>query len=230
MTDILLLPGFMCDAQLWDDVRPALSELGTLHFGDLTHDRTFEAMADRVLAAAPERFALVGFSMGGFVAREIALKAPDRVERLALLNSSARGDDAEQARRKAGLAQAAAARGFRGLSRHSVLSSLHPERRSDERIVTKIREMADRIGKEGFVNQIGVLRRDGHGALERISCPTLVVWCRQDELRSLAEAEELAHGIPGATLEIVEECGHMLPLEAPDETVGLLRAWLRDAD
>ncbi len=183
-------------------------------------------MAERVLAAVPDRFSLVGFSMGGFVAREIALRAPDRVERLALLNTSARGDDPDQARRKQGLARAAEARGFRGLSRHSILSSLHPDRRDDERMVGKIREMADRIGKAGFVNQIGVARRDGHGDLIRITCPTLVVWCREDELRSQEEARELADGIPVARLEIVENCGHMLPLEAPEETVALLRGWL----
>jgi pimeloyl-ACP methyl ester carboxylesterase len=226
MTDILFLPGFMCDAHLWDLARPGLERLGTLHFGDLTRDRSFEAMAERVLSEAPERFSLVGFSMGGFVAREIALRAPERVERLALLNTSARGDDEEQAKRKAGLAKAAETRGFRGLSRHSVLSSLHPERRGDEEMVGRIREMADRIGKEGFVNQIGVVRRDGHAELSRITAPTLVVWCRQDELRSLYEASELADGIPGARLEIVENCGHMLPLEAPEEMVSLLEGWL----
>lgn len=226
MTDILFLPGFMCDRHLWDDARNGLEQLGTLHFGDLTRDRTFEAMAERVLAEAPERFSLVGFSMGGFVAREIALMVPERVERLALLNTSARGDSPEQAARKAGLAKAAEGRGFRGLSRHSILSSLHPERQKDEGLVGKIREMADRIGKDGFVNQIGVVRQNGHDLLGRISCPTLVVWSRQDVLRSLAEAQELADGIPDARLEIVEECGHMLPLEAPEETIRLLAQWL----
>lgn len=226
MTDILFLPGFMCDLHLWDDIRPGMEKVGALHFGDLTRDRSFEAMAERVLSEAPQSFALVGFSMGGFVAREIALMAPERVERLALLNTSARGDSPERAERKAGLAKAAEGRGFRGLSRHSILSSLHPDRRADNDLVDRIREMANRIGKEGFVNQIGVTRKDGHDRLGAIVCPTLVVWCRQDELRSLDEARELADGIPGARLEIVEECGHMLPLEAPDQTWDLLKTWL----
>lgn len=230
MTDILFLPGFMCDRHLWDDVKSGLENMGALHFGDLTRDRSFEAMAERVLSEVPERFSLVGFSMGGFVAREIALMAPERVERLALLNTSARGDSPEQATRKAGLAKAAEGRGFRGLSRHSILSSLHPERQGDERFVAKIQEMADRIGKDGFVNQIGVVRQDGHDQLTRINCPTLVVWSRQDALRSLDEAQELANGIPGARLEIVEECGHMLPLEAPEKTVRLLTDWLDRED
>tara|TARA_E500000305_G_scaffold76085_1_gene61831 strand:+ start:4311 stop:5003 length:693 start_codon:yes stop_codon:yes gene_type:complete len=230
MTDILFLPGFMCDRHLWDDAKSGLENLGALHFGDLTRDRSFEAMAERVLSEVPERFSLVGFSMGGFVAREIALMAPERVERLALLNTSARGDSPEQATRKAGLAKAAEGRGFRGLSRHSILSSLHPERQGDERFVAKIQEMADRTGKDGFVNQIGVVRQDGHDQLARINCPTLVVWSRQDALRSLDEAQELANGIPGARLEIVEECGHMLPLEAPEKTVRLLTDWLDRED
>lgn len=226
MTDILFLPGFMCDRHLWDDAKKDLEDLGALHFGDLTMDRSFDAMARRVLDEAPDRFSLVGFSMGGFVAREIALMAPERVERLALLNTSARGDSPEHAARKAGLAKAAEGRGFRGLSRHSILSSLHPDRRSDDTLVDRIREMADRIGKEGFVNQIGVARHDGHDSLGDITCPTLVAWCRQDELRSLDEARELSDGIPGARLKIVEDCGHMLPMEAPEQMVILLKDWL----
>lgn len=226
MTDFLLLPGFMCDEHLWDDIAEDLSRRGRLHFGDLTRDNTFEAMADRVLAVAPETFVLIGFSMGGFVAREIALRAPDRVEALVLINTSARGDDAEQRKRKAGMVNMAKAQRFRGLSRQSVASSVRPDRAGEEALLKRIFDMADRIGQEGFVNQLGVVRDDGHARLGEIGCPTLVVWCRDDLLRSLEESRELADGIPGARLEIVENCGHMLPLEDPAALMRVLGDWL----
>jgi len=79
MRDIVLLPGFMCDNDLWRDMVPELSTLGQLHYGNVFHDDTLEGMAQRVLAEAPARFVLVGFSMGGFVARVLALMAPQRV-------------------------------------------------------------------------------------------------------------------------------------------------------
>ena len=106
---LVLLPGFMLDAGLWDDMAPLLAPLGPIHHGDLFQDETLDGMAARVLAAAPDRFVLVGFSMGGFVARQIARMAPERVRALVLVATSARGDSAsQQARRRAANEKAAA--------------------------------------------------------------------------------------------------------------------------
>ena len=87
---LVLLPGFMCDAELWRDMVPDLEQLGSLLYGNVYQDHTLEGMARRVLAEAPERFVLVGFSMGGFVARVLTLMAPERVTGVAFIASSAR--------------------------------------------------------------------------------------------------------------------------------------------
>src|SRR4051812_32218169 len=96
MRDLVFLPGFMLNASLWDDMRGDLATLGTLHFGDLGQDNSLDAMAERVLADAPDKFLLFGFSMGGFVAQAIALKAPERVLGLGLLNTSSRPQSAQE--------------------------------------------------------------------------------------------------------------------------------------
>ena len=90
MRNLVLLPGFMCDSDLWHDVAPDLGKLGALHYGNVYQDDTLEGMAERVLSEVPERFVLVGFSMGGFVARVLTLMAPGRVTGVAFVASSAR--------------------------------------------------------------------------------------------------------------------------------------------
>src|SRR5262245_64862001 len=103
MRHLVLLPGFMCDADLWRDVAPGLSKVGEIHYGNVYQDDTLEGMARRVLAEAPERFVLIGFSMGGFVARVLTLMAPERVTGVAFIASSAREyTPAERERRIAG--------------------------------------------------------------------------------------------------------------------------------
>src|SRR5471030_662585 len=103
MRNLVLLPGFMCDRDLWTDMVPDLDRLGQLHYGNVYQDDTLEGMAARVLSEAPETFVLVGFSMGGFVARVLTLMAPERVSGVAFIASSARGySDEERERRKQG--------------------------------------------------------------------------------------------------------------------------------
>jgi len=114
---ILLVPGFMADETLWDDMVPALARFGPVVHADLRHDTSVEAMARRVLAAAPPTFLLVGFSMGGYVARAIARQAPDRVRALVLMSTSTRGDTAALQKRKGAIGNAAPSIAFSGLSR-----------------------------------------------------------------------------------------------------------------
>ena len=146
----VLIPGFMADASLWDDVAPALSALGPISHGDVSRAATIGEMAAHVLAEAPERFALIGFSMGGYVAREIARTAPEQVQALVLVATSARADTPEQIRRKAAAVRMMDPKRFKGLSRPGVLSSLHPDRASDETMIERVRAMSERVGSEVF--------------------------------------------------------------------------------
>lgn len=223
---VLLIPGFMLDADLWRDMELELPGCGLFLHADLSQDGTIEAMATRALADAPKRFILIGFSMGGYVAREVARRAPERVQALILIATSARGDSLTLAARKAAAADKVTAASFNGLSRSAILRSLHPDRAMDEALIGRIRDMNKRLGPEVFVRQSGLTREDGRGWLHEIKCPTLVIAAAQDVLRSLEEARELQAGIPGAKLEIIEGSGHMIPVEKPRRLAAIIRDWL----
>ncbi|MBE7197341.1 MAG: alpha/beta fold hydrolase [Parafilimonas terrae] len=225
--NLLLLPGFMTDRDLWSDLADDLAQAGSITDGDLSRDTTIGAMADRVIAEAPERFALVGFSMGGYVARAIARRVPDRVRALVLIATSARADTPAQAQRKAAAVAHVRHQGFAGLSRGAILQSVHPARAGDAALIARIRAMGDRLGGAVFLRQAGQARESDLEQLGRIICPTLVVAAAQDALRSLDEARELRDGIPGATLTVIDDSGHMLPMEAPAALSGVIVPWLR---
>jgi len=204
---------------------PDLEALGPLHFGDVYNDDTLDGMARRVLAGAPQHFVLVGFSMGGFVARVLTLMAPERVAGVAFVASSARGySDEETARRKAGYRPGD--RPPRAAGEVSAAMGLHPDRERDPVLLDRLRGMQRRLGPEVRKRQAALVRREGYADLERIACPALVVACRQDRLRTFAETERMARHLPHARFEILEDCGHMAPLERPRELAALIADWI----
>jgi len=226
LPQLLLLPGFMLDQTLWDDMRDGLAQLGRLHFGDLGQDDSISAMAARVLQNAPPRFVLVGFSMGGYVAQAIMQQAPQRVIALALLNTSARQQDPREIAGNRMQLELARQVPFKGLTSRALASSLHPERANDRVLLDRLQAMALRNGKEVFIRQLSALRSDGYAELENIRCPTLVVASSNDQLSSIAEAELMAARIPAAGMVVIEDCGHMTPLEKPGELLQILSGWL----
>lgn len=223
MRDLVLLPGFMCDQDLWTDMVPGLEALGRIHYGNVYEDSTLEGMAERVLGHAPESFVLVGFSMGGFVARILALMAPERVTGVVFIAASARGYSDEERKQR----QAWHGRDDRPPRATSGAPGLHPDREHDPALVGRLRAMQRRLGRAVRARQAALVRRDGYADLERIACPALVVACRQDRLRKFAETERMAHHLPNATFEVIEDCGHMAPLEKPHELTALLARWIQ---
>lgn len=227
MPDLVFLPGFMCDASLWSAVAPPLVHQGSIGFGDVYSDDTLEGMARRVLDGAPDRFVLVGFSMGGFVARIAALMEPERIAGVAFVASSARGDTDEDRNRKAArYSKPRTASRPTGVSRAATARGLHPDRENDPVLIEKLRTMQRSLGPEVLARQLALVRRDGYADLERIACPALVIACRQDRLRSFEETERMARHLPNARFEVLEDCGHMAPLEKPGELAALLAGWI----
>ena len=219
---LVLLPGFMCDADLWADVARDLAKLASIHYGNVYQDDTLEGMACRVLAESPDRFVLIGFSMGGFVSRVLTLMAPERVTGVAFIASSAREyTPAERERRIRGNLP-----GDRPKRANGVAAGLHPDRERDPVLLDRLRGMQRRLGPEVRGRQAVLVRRDGYPDLERIACPALVVACRQDRLRSFAETERMAKHLPRSHFEVIENCGHMAPLEKPHELAELLAGWI----
>lgn len=211
----------MCDADLWTDMVPDLEKIGHLHYGNVYADDTLEGMAQRVLDEAPDRFVLVGFSMGGFVARVLTLMAPERVAGVALVATSAREYTMEEReRRKQGFLP-----GNRPKANGNALG-LHPDRERDPVLLDRLRGMQRRLGPEVRARQSSLIRKDAYEDLKRIKCPALVIACRQDRLRTLAEVERIAANLPQARFEVIEDCGHMAPLEKPHELAARLTAWI----
>ena len=221
---LVLVPGFMTDKELWSDFEREAAELGPFSHVDLGLDDSIRAMATRAILDAPPHFVLVGFSLGGYVSREIVRIAPDRVSALILIATSSRADTAEETRRKASAA-ALAGNPFRGLSRVAIKASLSPQR-SDAELISRIQDMGVRLGREVFLRQSGVTRESDYERLREIRCPTLIVAGEQDRLRSLDEAAELHQGIRNSTLEVVNDSGHMIPIEQPAVLAALIKSWL----
>lgn len=216
----------MADDTLWDDMRDRLAPFGPLVHADLRHDSTLEDMARRTLANAPPSFILAGFSMGGYVAREIVRQAPERVRALALIATSTRPDSAALRQSKAQVAKAAPSVSFAGLSRVAIATSLHPKDAANDALIERVRMMGVRLGGMAFRNQSMLVRPGDLHLLDRIRCPTLVVAAGQDRLRSVEESREMHAGIAGAEFALIEDCGHMIPIEAPGPLGDVLVPWL----
>ncbi|MBX6366588.1 MAG: alpha/beta fold hydrolase [Rhodospirillales bacterium] len=226
---LVLLPGLLCDAALWAPQVSALRGLADpIMIGDLTRHDSMAGMAEAVLAEAPPRFALAGLSMGGYCAFEIMRRAPERVTRLALLDTSARPDTDEQRARRRGLIELAEKGEFKGVTPRLLPLLIHPDRLGDEALTATVMGMAERVGKEAFLRQQKAImgRPDSRPDLARINCPTLVLVGRQDALTPVALHEEMAAGIPGARLVIIEDSGHLATLEKPEAINAALEDWL----
>lgn len=227
MIPLVLLPGLLNDADLWRDQIEALSDVADCRVGDITQGGSLEELADQVLAEAPSSFALAGFSLGGYVAQEILRRAPDRVSKVAFLDTSFRPDSPERAATRQALNRAAQAPGrFHGFGDRLLATYLDPAHLSDESIVSRIRAMTERLGPEVFVRQNNVERKDGSDLIARLACPVLVLCGENDALTPVAEHRCMAALAPDATLVIVPDSGHMTPIEAPHAVSEALRTWL----
>ncbi len=228
-TPQVLVPGLLCDAQLWRSQVEGLADVAESWIPDHTRSDTLAAVARDVLADAPfERFALAGLSMGGYIALEILRQAPGRVTKLALLDTAATPETREQTERRLAFIALAERGKFADITETLLPLLIHPARLPERALTDVVRSMANNIGKEAFVRQQRAImsRADSRPLLGAISCPTLVLCGRQDALTPLARHEEIAAGIRGARLEVIEDCGHLSTLERPEQVNAALRRWL----
>lgn len=228
-TPLLLCPGLLNDAALWRHQCDTLADVADIAVADLTGADSVADLACAVLDRAPPRFALAGLSMGGYVAFEIMRQAPERVTRLALLDTRARLDPEDSRARRFELIGIAKRGGFAKLPPQMLAGQLHPDHVADPHIAATVLAMAERIGAEAFIRQQAAIlgRPDSRPGLAAIKVPTLVVGGRQDGITPPEILGEIAEGIAGAKLVIVEEAGHLTPLEQPQAVSALLRYWLQ---
>ena len=226
---ILLVPGLACSPRIYAPVLPALCRFGPVTAANHIRDDSMAGIARRILAEAPPRFALAGHSMGGYIAFEIMRQAPQRVAKLALINTQARPDTPEATERRRGLMARTRAGEY-----HAVLDDLfpglvHPSRRDDAALRRLLHEMGDDIGADAFVRQQAAIigRADSRPTLAMISCPTLVLTGDADNTIPNSLSVEMAEGIAGAKLVILADCGHMPQPEQPQATADALVEWMR---
>jgi pimeloyl-ACP methyl ester carboxylesterase len=227
-TTLVLLPGLLNTRRVFEQQIEALSDLADCVVPELWHHDTIGAMADATLALAPPTFALVGFSMGGYVAFEIMRQATQRVERLALMDTQATPDSAESTKRRRALLEQTKIGRFRGVQRTLLPQLVHSRHINDATITQPIFDMAQEIGADGFVREQRAIidRADSRRMLVDIDIPTVVIVGRQDQVTPLPRSEEMAADIANSRLIVLEECGHMSPLEKPAEVTAALRRWL----
>jgi pimeloyl-ACP methyl ester carboxylesterase len=226
---LVLVPGLLCSARLYAPQVTALWPFGPITVANHRCDDDMAAIAARILADAPPRFALAGLSMGGYIAFAMLRQAPERIAKLALLDTSARPDTREQTEgRKKFIAMAEAGK-LSEVVDTLAPRFLHPSRRDDPALNNLIRDMAADTGADAFVRQVKAImkRPDSRPLLPSIGCPTLVLVGDGDELTPPELSKEIAAGIPGARLAVVPHCGHLSTVERPDAVSAALAEWLQ---
>jgi pimeloyl-ACP methyl ester carboxylesterase len=225
---ILLVPGLNCSARLYAHQVPALWRFGPVQIADHTRADDMAAIAAGILNAASPRFALAGLSMGGYIALEIVRQAPERVAKLALLDTGARSDTLEQTERRHRLIGLAQTGRFAEVPDILFPLLVHRNRHGDATLKNINRMMAQETGPEAFIRQQHAImgRADLRASLPAIRCPTLVLVGDGDELTPPALSQEIAAGIPGARLVTVPDSGHLSTLEQPDAVNKVLVDWI----
>ncbi len=228
MLPIVLVPGLLCTPAFYERQLPALWRFGPVLAAKHTEHDSMAGIARAILADAPPRFALIGHSMGGYIALEILRQAPGRVARVALLDTAATPETPELTERRKGLIALAQAGKFGRIAPTLYPLQVHESRRGDAALLEAIARMARDTGPEAFVRQQTAImgRADSRPTLGAIACPALVLVGDADQITPPERSREIAEAIPGASLVVLERCGHMCAMERPRETEEALTAWL----
>lgn len=227
---LVLLPGLLCDATVWQPQIARFGKTREVIVPDYGNAPSIGAMATAALAQAKPRFALMGHSMGARVAMEIMRIAPERVTRLALLDTGTHPVAPGEEEKRMALLALGQREGMGSLVDAWLPPMVAPARRGDQALFAPLRAMAMAPGLAGFERQIYALlgRPDAAPILPTINCPTLIGVGAEDLWSPPSRHIEMASRIADATLEIFPDSGHMSPVEAPDAVNAAIAAWLED--
>jgi pimeloyl-ACP methyl ester carboxylesterase len=224
---LLLIPGLLNDEDLWSDQIKELNSIAKCNVLDITRGNSLEEIAADALRNAPEKFALAGFSLGGFVAIEMARQQPWRIDRLALIDTSIKADSQEQLKHRRSLNKLAAAPGyFHGFGDKFIDRYVDPTNRHNPDIISRIRNMTARLGSDIFVRQNSLRRKDGAAVLGSLSCPILIACGENDEITPLNDHIVMSEIAKDSQLIVIKNAGHMTPIEQPQQLTEALIKWL----
>ncbi|WP_299916774.1 alpha/beta fold hydrolase [uncultured Roseobacter sp.] len=225
---LVLLPGMMCDARLFGPQIAELSADLAVMVAPITQGERIEEIASSLLDQLPTRFALAGLSMGGIVAMEILRRAPDRVTRIALMDTNPLAETPQIAAAREPQIVAARTGRMLDVMREEMKPNYLAPGAHQQDVLNLVMDMAETLGAEVFVRQSRALqrRRDQQSTLRKCKVPTLVLCGRHDALCPVKRHEFMSELIPYATLRIMEHAGHLPTLEQPSETTQALRDWM----
>jgi pimeloyl-ACP methyl ester carboxylesterase len=233
MKHLVLVPGLLCDAKVWQPQIGALSGLATIQVSEHESQDSLPGMARTILEQAPSRFALAGHSMGGRIALEVVRLAPERVTALGLFDTGhhplAPGAEGEkEAAGRHELLGIARRDGMRAMGRKWIQGMVHPSRLKETALIDAVLDMFETKTPDIFAAQIRALlnRPDGGDVLSTIKCPTLVLCGHEDLWSPPQRHQDIAARIAGSTFVDIPECGHMSTMERPEAVNHAMREWL----
>ncbi len=228
MEPLVLLPGMMCDGRLFGPQIKHFGRTRAIHLPPLTRHDTVEALAREVLKFAPDHFALAGLSMGGIVAMEVIRQAPERVSRLALMDTNALAETPQVAANR----EPQIVKVMAGLLPEVMRDEMKPNYLAPgpgrEAVLDLVLEMAIDLGEGAFVRQSRALQKrpDQQATLRRILVPTLILCGAEDTLCPIERHEFMAEMVPHAVLRVIADAGHMPTLEQPEAVIREMETWL----
>jgi len=225
---LILLPGMPFDADLWSHQVERLAEVAAPLVVETHTADSLAGLAENALNAVDGPFLLAGLSLGGYVALDVMRRAPERVLKLALVNTNARPDTEESAAQRRAAMDLAREKGMGPILDAAGPRSVSPTRAGDAALLARIRAMGERVGLEGYLRQQAAIlgRPDGRPSLSAIRCPTLAIAGRDDKGSSPEIMAEMTDHIPGSRLAVIDDCGHLSPIERPYAVTALMRDWI----
>lgn len=226
---LVLIPGMACDMGLFETQIKALGRDRAVTIAPPALGERMEEIASELLSQLPQKFALVGHDFGGCVAMELLRRAPERVQRVALISCTPLADTPQQsAEREPMLVKLRAGRVEEALREAMPADCLAPGPGRLEAL-NRYLAMGMDLGPEIVTKQLRAIqrRRDQQATLRKIRAPALVLCGAQDTLTPPKRHEFMAELIPHCRLAVIEEAGHLLPIEAPEAVTAELRDWLK---
>lgn len=224
---VFLLPGLLCDETVWRHQIGALAPQFDVRVPDFRGMDDFREMARLVLQEAPERFSVVGHSMGGRVAMELMAMVPGRIDRFVVMDLGVHAVQPGEREQRMVLVHLAEQLGMEALADVWIPPMVARHRQADAALIGEIRAMVLRSTPEIYRGQIeaALKREDQSLYLPHIRHKALLVCGELDEWSPVAQHQAILDELPDAELAVIPGAGHMVTMEQPEAVNQVLLDW-----